>query len=98
MNIPFMPPGNGQHNPCTVSGRSYKAALGNIVSVPDYDAGAMDSNGWIRTAQHGTGTTAQRPALPAGTNAGTTYLDTTLGANVIWDGFAWRAHATGASA
>jgi hypothetical protein len=97
-NIPFMPPGNGVHNPCKVNGRSYATALGSYVIVPDYDAAGLDSNGWIRCAQHGVGVTASRPVIQAGTQIGTTFLDTTLAANVIWDGWAWRAHSTGATA
>jgi hypothetical protein len=91
--ITFMPPGTGHSNPCKISGRTYAASLGSVIQVPDFDAAAMDSNGWIRCAAHGSGTTAQRPMT--GLFPGMTYLDTTVGGNVIWDGVVWRSHVTG---
>ena len=97
MTIQFMPPGNGKNNPCKVSGgRSYSCALNATILVPDFDAPTLDANGWIRCAGHGTGTTAQRPTV--GLFPGFTYLDTTVGSNVIWDGFVWRSHVTGIAA
>jgi hypothetical protein len=93
-NIQMIPPGNGSQNPCRFSGRSYTAALGSVISVPDFDANVLESNGWIRCAGHGAGTTAQRPTT--GLFRGMTYFDSTVGANMIWDGNAWRNHATGA--
>jgi hypothetical protein len=96
-NIQMIPPGNGSQNPCRFNGRSYAAALGTALSVPDFDAAVLESNGWVRCAAHGSGTTAQRPA-PVLLFRGFTYFDSTVGANVIWDGLAWRHHATGAGA
>ena len=93
-NIQMMPPGNGSQNPCRFNGRSYSAALGSVISVPDFDANVLESNGWIRSAADGSGTTAQRPTT--GLFVGMRYLDSTVGATMIWDGKAWRNHATGA--
>ena len=91
--ITFMPPGTGKGDPVTVNGRTYKATLGSVISVPEFDAAMLDAAGWIRCAAHGSGTTSQRPT--AGLFPGMTYLDTTVGGNVIWDGVVWRSHITG---
>jgi hypothetical protein len=93
VNIQMMP-GDGCKNPCPVNGRSYAAALGAVISVPDFDAGALESNGWVRTAMHGSGATAGRPTT--GLFKGYEYFDSSLGINVIWDGKVWRSHVTGA--
>lgn len=79
-----------------VNGRSYTYVAGTALSVPEFDAIALEANGWIR--QVGTsGTTAQRPTGVTLTS-GTRYMDTTVGALLIWmnatDG--WVHHATGA--
>ena len=94
--ITMMPDGAGKSNPIKINGRTYSATLGTTISVPDYDAAPLEANGWIKCAAHGSGATAARPT--SGLFKGHTYLDTTLGVNVIWDGLAWRHHGTGASA
>lgn len=78
----------------TVNGRKYVGVAGTPQNVPDFDATALEANGWIITAPGGTGTTAQRPAAPA---VGLQYHDTTVAAIVKWDGKAWRNVLTGAS-
>lgn len=79
----------------TVNGRKYTATPGGApLIVPDFDANVLISNGWQRSAKHGAGTTAQRPANP---DVNFEYFDSTLGANVIWNGKNWIHHGTGAS-
>jgi hypothetical protein len=88
----------------TVNGRVYACAVGATpILVPDFDALVLLSNGWLQSAMDGAGTTAQRPAAnPAtGTPAprvGFHYFDTTVGANIIWNGKQWVNHATGVAA
>ncbi len=86
-------------NPCTVNGRTYQCAVGSALLVPDFDGLALSANGWTIVAAGGAGTTAQRPVSTASNpiQAGTPYLDTTLGYTVIWDGKTWRNKATGAA-
>ena len=92
-NLQLIPPGDGKHSTTKVNGRTYTATPGMVMTVPDFDAVALQANGWIPCAPGGVGSTAQRPAAP---KVGTAYLDTTVGGIVIWDGVAWRHHATGA--
>lgn len=96
-------PAAGVPTTVTVNGRTYTCAVGSVITVPDFDAVELLSNGWLRSANNGSGTTAQRPAAnPAtGTPApqvGTEYYDSTVGANIIWNGKNWIHHATGATA
>jgi hypothetical protein len=95
MTIQFMPPGDSSHNPIVVAGRSYAAALGSVINVPDFDAPTLDSNGWLRCAGHGAGATIARPTT--GLFKGFTFFDSTLNVNVIWDGKVWRSHVSGAA-
>jgi hypothetical protein len=85
-----------------VNGRTYTLALGATpLVVPDWDAFVLMANGWIAAASDGAGTTAQRPAAAYGVSAprvGYEYYDSTVGANVIWNGANWINHATGATA
>jgi hypothetical protein len=86
-----------------VNGRTYTCAVGSILTVPEGDAFVLCANGWLKAASERTGTTAQRPAPnPAlgisPTRIGFEYYDTTVGANVIWNGQNWIRHATGATA
>jgi hypothetical protein len=73
-------------NPVAVYGRSYTCAVGASLQVPAQDASVLIANGWTRFMRF-SGTTAQRP-----TNAtrGTTYLDTTVGHGIVFDGVTWR--------
>ena len=92
----MLPPGNAKSAAVTttVNGRKYTCAQGASIQVSDFDASVLETNGWIKTANGGTGTTAQRPVTPP---IGTVYYDTTISANVIWNGFSWVHYATGAS-
>lgn len=97
----LLPPAGGNHGTIKVHGRSYTAASGSYIDVPDFDAGHMLANGWLQlSTPRASGATSARPTtLPNGSRlpAGYTYLDTTLGYAILWDGAAWRNPATGAS-
>jgi len=82
-------------NPLTVNGRSYNCPAGGVVTVPDFDAAVLESNGWMRTAGHGVSTTAARPT--SGLFKGMEIFDTTLSVNIKWDGKVWRSSVTGAA-
>lgn len=84
-------------------GRTYTAAPGSVVDAPDQDAFLMMSNGWMCPRDvRSSGPTSARPTkLPAGNSIndapGYTYLDTTLGYAVVFDGATWRNPDTGAA-
>jgi hypothetical protein len=88
-----------------IHGRIYNAAPGSTLDVPDFDAGVLMANGWlIADRVRGAGPTTSRPTTsPPGQfpgqplPAGYSFLDTTLGYVVVWDGNAWRSPATGAA-
>lgn len=63
------------------------------VDVPDDDALVADANGWSMVAR-GVGPTSGRPTWSRD-RSGWTFLDTTLGFIVIWDGLVWRNPLTG---
>ena len=97
-------PAAGAPTTITVNGRVYTNLIGSApIVVPDFDAFVLLSNGWIQSAANGAGTTAQRPV---GNHAlgisppvvGFRYFDSTIGANIIWNGKNWINHATGANA
>lgn len=85
------PPSSGTTS-TTVNGRTYKGTAGTPIPVPDFDAAMLEANGWINTGY--AGTTAQRPTAPA---LGAKFQDTTVGAQIVWDGKTWRHATTGAS-
>ena len=90
-------------NPITVEGRTYTCAAGSVITVPDFDARVLLNNGWLSSSDNGSGTTAQRPVANPATNTpgpgiGFQYFDSTVGANVVWNGANWINHATGATA
>lgn len=95
-------PGFGVPLSITVNGRTYTSTIGAApLVVPDFDAFVMMANGWIPTARDGGGTTAQRPTSGLGGGAikiGHEYYDSTLAANVVWNGKNWIHHSTGATA
>lgn len=93
MSTLMHPPATGAMS-ATVNGRTYTATPGNPAAVPDFDVTALESNGWIRADF--TGTTAQRPVLKA-VDKGYKFHDTTVGAQILWDGKAWRHATTGAA-
>jgi hypothetical protein len=77
-----------------VCGRTYAAAAGATLDVPDFDVSVLVANGWQILAADGVGTTPQRPAKP---KRGMEFLDTTLGVHITFDGASWRNTATGAT-
>lgn len=95
-------PGFGVPLTIAVNGRTYTSTIGATpLLVPDFDAFMMMANGWIPTAKDGAGTTAQRPTSGLGGGAikvGHEYYDSTLSANVVWNGKNWIHHSTGATA
>lgn len=92
-NVRVMPPADGLHPTITAHGRSYTCATGSFLDVPEQDAAVMTSNGWTAVAR-AVGVTAARPANPIKNQ---TFLDSTLGYNIVWDGKAWRNPISGAA-
>lgn len=88
------PPSSGFYNPITLNGVTYQCAAGSTLDVPDHIADILEANGWSKAAAGGAGATAARPASPKMKH---TFLDTTLGYVVQWNGKAWVNPATGAS-
>jgi hypothetical protein len=99
INSVLLAPGDKALNPMTIPGttRRYTCAAGAVISVPEFDAEIMRTQGWVKTHAGTAGTTSGRP-----TNAGVNqfYLDTTLGAQIVYLGpkAGWVNAATGASA
>ncbi len=87
----------------TVNGRSYTAAQGSTLDVPDFDAETLEANGWLRLGP--VGPTSARPVadplttgagMPLGT--GYRFIDVTLGAAITFTGQGWVNTVTGAAA
>ena len=92
-NVRVLPPATGALS-CTVNGRTYTGVVGTPQDVPDFDAMILAANGWQILAAGGSGATAARPVNPA---KNTTFTDTTVGAELVYDGKVWRHKVTGAS-
>ena len=92
-SIRVMPPSSGATSH-TVNGRTYSAAVGSSLDVPDFDAYVLIANGWTSAAGGGVGTSSQRPLNPP---KQTQFHDTTLGLTIVWDGKAWRNPANAAA-
>lgn len=92
MTIRMHPPAAGGTIVCY--GRTYVGVAGTTIDMPDGDAFVAGSNGWTLASRGGVGTTAQRPSVP---NKGDSYIDTTVGSIIMFDGKVWRNHATGAT-
>jgi hypothetical protein len=95
------PGGEPGATPVPKQGRTYSAAPGQVLDVPDFDAAALRAQGWIAVTfglpariQGGIGPTAQRPS-PAWPEAH--YFDTTLGKLAVFDGVNWRDPSNGNS-
>ena len=101
MTTRILTPGKGSFPiTCSAFGRNYTASGPGVVQdVPDQDAQILGANGWQIIAL--VGTTAQRPNNPSMTPAmpfaGQEYVDTTLGAVIVFDGTTWRNAITGAA-
>ncbi len=84
----MIPPGLGNNPAVVIQNRSYSVALGSFVDVPDFDGQVLRANNWVCLGQ--VGTTAQRTSIAIGLNGINSYVDTTLGYAVFWDGALWR--------
>lgn len=82
---------DASHAPIVVFGRSYSAAPGTLLDVPDGDAAVLGANGWTIIAP--SGPTSARP--PRSGLTGNKFFDTTLNQLLIFDGAAWRDQVTG---
>lgn len=88
------PPSSGFYNPMTIDKVAYSCAIGSTIDVPDHIAATMKANGWMGCSDNGADITANRPIA---TKVGQTYLDTTLGYTIKWDGKVWRNPSNGAA-
>ncbi len=88
----MMPPSGPFGNPITLNGTVYSCASGSTIDVVDHVAALLKANGWQMGSDTGADATANRPAKP---NVGQTFLDTTLGYVVKWDGKVWRNPSSG---
>ena len=101
-NVRMIPPGTAVGSITTsVGARSYTCAVNSYLDVPDFDGRILEANGWIKVADVGSGTTAQRVAFsalsaPGSLNKGDEWHDTTLGYIVVYDGNSWHRPDTGA--
>ncbi len=83
-----------------VNGRTYTAVANTPIDVPPQDEAVLIAAGWFRTGGRtcvGVGATSGRPLVGGGKLFhGATYVDTTLGYSVVFDGVNWCNPATGA--
>ena len=97
----MLPPGNKATTTTVVNGRSYTCALGSVLTnVPYQDADELEANGWIKSYEGGSGTTAQRPNATTGIiplPPICRFYDTTVVGDIVWDGVNWRNPVTGAT-
>jgi hypothetical protein len=100
-NVRLLPPVAATQQTVSVNGRTYSGAPGQVLDVPDFDAGVLAANGWTRVAF--SGPTASRPTAnaangPYGVAApGMQFMDTTLGYIVVFNGAEWINPASGAA-
>ena len=105
-NVRMLPPSDGAHASIVIHGRTYTTALAAFADMPDHDAVVAAGNGWTpvlgmtggMSAQ--VGATAARPKHPTGdprAARGQVFIDTTLGAVIVYDGTVWRNVLTGAA-
>jgi hypothetical protein len=83
-----------------VNGRSYVGTPGAVYDIVDgQDAETLGASGWTRVCL--SGPTSSRPTISMANNPnyaarpGLHFLDTTIGALIIFDGQNWRSPATG---
>ena len=88
------PPASGFYNPITIDKVQYSGAVNGTIDVPDHIGATMKANGWMVCSDNGADISANRP-VP--TKIGQTYLDTTLGYTIKWDGKVWRNPSNGAA-
>jgi hypothetical protein len=84
----------------TVNGRTYPPVTpGTVIDVPDFDAGGLCGNGYVRIAP--SGPTSARPSTSQASGSlyfaapGVNFVDTTIGKLIVFDGATWRDPVTG---
>lgn len=87
-------------NPVNVNGRIYPpVAPGTVIDVPDFDAAGLCGNGYTRIAI--SGPTSGRPSTSQASGSlyfaapGVSFVDTTIGKLIVYDGATWRDPITG---
>jgi hypothetical protein len=98
MNLRMLGPVNPAMQTRIVNGRTYTAAAGAEIDVPDFDGAVLAANGWVAVAPSGPSSarpTGSLPPYPA--YEGAEFFDTSLGYLIKFAGGAWRNPATGAS-
>ncbi len=95
-NVIVHPPGSGPRatSPIIANGRTYTPVPGTPQTVPEQDGAILAANGWLQAGGDviPVGATAARPANPT---VNQRFIDTTTGAELLWDGVAWRHQVTG---
>jgi len=97
-NFRMLPPNNASQQTVTANGRTYSGAPGSTLDVPDFDAQILAANGWVMVCASGPSSSRPLPIMasaPYVAGPGFQYLDTTLGAVIVYDGAAWRNPLTG---
>jgi len=95
----MLPPTAVVKQTLTVNGRTYSAAPGSGIDVPDFDGRVLAANGWIICAP--SGPTSSRPTTNPNLSAPYTaapsfeFFDTTLSKLIFWDGATWRDPVNG---
>lgn len=84
-------PARSKHLPQTVFGCAYPAPSGPVMDAPEPHARALAANGgWMILGQ--VGTTGERPATPKQWDR---FIDTSIEAELVFDGAAWCHTVTG---
>ena len=73
-----------------INSRSYSGAPGSVADVNNSDAQVLAAAGWTKIAFSGPTTSRPTIGAPSGpyftAARGTHFLDTTIGALIVWDG------------
>ena len=93
MTTRVMPPGTTGNTPTTtnINKLTYQASPGSVLDVPDNDAVALATQGWLILGATGLGTVS-RAAAPVVVPTAQTFLDGATGAKSYFDGKTWRDH------
>ncbi|MDI9846557.1 hypothetical protein QM467_00635 [Rhodoblastus sp. 17X3] len=96
----LLPPPNIQQQSVVANGRTYSAAPGSYVDVPDFDAAVLMANGWANVAPSGPTSARPKPGAltpPYTAAPGFEFIDTTLNKWIVFDGLVWRDPLTGSA-